>query len=115
MPGQTGARILSEHEIEDIAVRASRKTLDGAFISLGIDPSDPVKAQDDFAALRKMKEVFEDPEYQLDRAHLRKIRTYSERIANFSIAALISAVVGGIVTLLWAGYQMLMKAPPHGP
>lgn len=92
---------ISEEQLEELLERSARKGTEAGiretFTSLGVDISSDesrIKAQLDFA-------------------HLRKSRTYSERIANFSLAALVTAIVSAFVTLLWAGYQMIMKGPPH--
>lgn len=103
---ERGARRVSmdADELEAMLERAAHKGSEAGiretFTSLGVDISTPearIKVQADFA-------------------HLRKTRSVSERIATFSLAAVITAVISGMATLLWAGYQALIKAaPPHGP
>ncbi|MCR6657966.1 MAG: hypothetical protein NVV72_00980 [Asticcacaulis sp.] len=104
-PPRTRIVTLSEDALEEMLERAARKGSEAGiretFTSLGVDISTAearIKIQQDFS-------------------HLRKTRTYSERVATFSLAALITSLLGGVITLLWAGYQVIMKggAPPHGP
>lgn len=115
----TTTRSLTPQQIEQIAEAAAEKAavkvMRQTLLSMGIDPDDMVQSQSNNAALRDMIGLFKDQEYQKDRAHLRKIRVYSERMANFSLAALITAIVSGAAAMLWAGYQAVMKLPPHPP
>ena len=104
-PPRTRIVTLSEAALEEMLERAARKGSEAGiretFTSLGVDISTAetrIKMQEDFS-------------------HLRKTRTYSERMATFSLAALITSIIGAVLTMLWAGYQVIMKAgaPPHGP
>jgi len=98
--------------LERQAERSAEKTVNRVMTSFGLDPSDPIQLQEDFADLRSMRKMFRDEEYQKDRAHLRKWRTNSEKMAGFSMAALISTVVAGVMALLLAGYQTILGHAP---
>ncbi len=92
---------LTESELEALVARAAeeggRRGVHDAFLTLGIDTEKPIEAQKDFA-------------------HLHKSRIYSERMATFSLAALITAIISGAMTVAWAGYNALVNGkvpPPH--
>lgn len=101
--------------IEAVAEAAAQKAVRQTLIGFGLDADDPVKLQEDFAALRTLRKMLESEEYIKDRAHLRQWRVNSERLGGWTMAAFVSSAVAGIIALLLAGYTVLMKGGHHGP
>lgn len=59
LAAERAAVILAQHaeeKTESIAERAAAKAIDGFFLRLGVDTSDPIAMQKDFAHLRSWRE-----------------------------------------------------------
>lgn len=82
--------------IEHIADRAASKAVRDTLLLIGIDLSDPIKAQEEFAALRGLASTT----VQSDLAFLRRLHgaadTVSEAGWRTVIRVLITALLGGI-------------------
>lgn len=81
------AEILARHaeeKTESIAERAAAKAIDGFFLRLGVDTSDPIEMQKDFA-------------------HLRAWRESVELVKKRGMIAATTVIVTGGLAMLWAG------------
>lgn len=78
---------MSTHAVmEDIAERAAQKALDGFFVRLGVDTSDPIAMQKDFAFVRGLREGWGDTKRR-------------GILAGVTVA--VSAAVASLIALLW--------------
>jgi hypothetical protein len=76
-----------------------RETVRETLISLGVDHTNPIEVQKDFAALRELRKLTEDPDYIRDQLHLRRWRKAVDTVENKGIlAALWFVIIGGIAT-----------------
>ena len=82
MPSSESHNRRSPEQFEEIAEAAAMKAVRRTLLSLGIDPEDPVEAQQDFALLRR----------------LRKAR---EKGAHAVQWAILIGLTTGIMTLVW--------------
>jgi hypothetical protein len=71
---------------EQIAERAAEKAIAGLFTSLGIDTSDPIEMQKDFAALRAFREGV-------------------ELVKRRSIISIVTIIITGIMGILYAAFS----------
>ena len=72
-----------EERTEAIAERAASKAIDGFFMRLGVDTTDPLSMQKDFA-------------------HLRAWRESTELVRRKSLTVAVSVIVTGILALIYA-------------
>lgn len=81
--------------IEHIADRAAAKAVRNTLQLIGVDLSDPIKAQAEFAALRAMA----NPTIQADLAFLRRLHGATVTVTDTSwrtiIRILVTATIGG--------------------
>lgn len=96
--------------LERIAQRAADKAVADTLTRLGIDPSDPISAQHDFAALREVRKLVESREYQADLMHLRTWRKSMEGIRTKGVVTIIGLVVTGLAAAVWIGLKQLAAA-----
>lgn len=68
--------------VEKVSMDVSTRAVQSTLISLGIDPSNPIEAQKDMAALREIRLTFSDPQFQADMMHLRTWRSNLEQIKS---------------------------------
>lgn len=73
----------AEDRTEAIAERAAAKAIDGFFIRLGVDTSDPIAMQKDFATLRSFRESV-------------------ELVKKRGLITAVTIVVTGVMAVLWA-------------
>ncbi len=99
---------LKEHEqirrsVSQLADRAAIKAVEQVFVNLGIDISDPIKAQAQFASLRQLAVIMQDKEFVEDLAWLRSLRTASEAVKDVSLRTVAKIVVTAILGILVLG------------
>lgn len=97
--------IYSHAELEALAASAAEKAVSSVLTSLGIDTKDPIKAQKDFAALREMRELVDDDEFQRDLAHLRSWRKATEDVRAKTFMAVIGLLITGAAAAFWLGIK----------
>jgi hypothetical protein len=79
-------------EMEKLAKMAAKEAVSETFLTLGLDISDPISVQNQFATLRNLH--------------------YSMRQArNVIIAGVLGAAVSGGVYAFWAGFKVSAAAP----
>lgn len=89
--------------IERISQEISMKAIARTFITLGIDPQNPIEAQKDMAALRELRKLYENSNFQQDLAQLRTWRKSLDKIKErgfFTSLALIA--MGGLALIVFA-------------
>jgi hypothetical protein len=84
------------------------------FIAMGLDPDDPIKAQEDFALMRYVGEKVRDPEFKEDLAWLRRARKTSDGVTGKALLTAIGIAVAGALHAFYAGFKSMMDGPPPG-
>lgn len=89
-----------EDMMERAAERASIKAVRNTLELLGIDASNPISAQQDFAKLRILRKLLEDEQFQLDLAFIRRWRVNSDKVVDTSVSTVVRWVVVGILGII---------------
>jgi hypothetical protein len=97
--------IYSHAELEALAASAAEKAVSSVLTSLGIDTKDPLKAQRDFAALREVRHLVDDDEFQKDLAHLRSWRKATEDVRAKTLMAVVGLLITGAAAAFWIGLK----------
>lgn len=97
--------IYSHSELEALAASAAEKAVSSMLTSLGIETKDPIKAQRDFAALRELRQLVDDDEFQKDMAHLRSWRRATEDVRAKTLVAVIGLLITGAAAAFWLGIK----------
>jgi len=93
----TETRALMRELAEESAEKAVRRTL----TALGIDHENPLEVQKDLAALRELRMLTSDVDFQKDMLHLRKWRKTMDSVENRGVfAALGMAIIGGLALII---------------
>lgn len=90
-------------QVTRVAEETAAKAVQSTLLTLGVDISDPIKAQSTFAAVRQMVHVFADPSFQADLAHLREMRQTVGEIKATGRRAFVNTGVSAIVGIMLAG------------
>ncbi len=89
--------------VREAATQAAEEAVRSSLIALGIDVDDPIEAQKDMAALRTLRELATDPEFQADMMHVREWRRAMDGVKKKSVAmACLLMAVGGAVFVVLA-------------
>lgn len=98
--------------MEYIAERAAVRAIEEMFTRIGLDTSDPIKLQTDFAVIRTM---MRDEEHLEDMMFLRRFRKQMQGVSSkigIGVIGLILTAVGGLIAFglrAWLG----IFPPPH--
>jgi hypothetical protein len=101
--GHTDERKIEEWKA--IASAAAEETVHKTLLAIGIDASDPIAAQRDFATMREVVKMVLDPNYRKDWEHVRWWREAMESLKNKGVIAFVGIVVAGLASALWLGLQ----------
>ena len=94
--------------IEQTADHAADRAVLRAFTTLGFDPGDPLSAQRDMAALRGLRTLFEDPEFQADMVRWRSWRKSLDKAQSKGIITIVGIVITGLIALMVLGVQQIL-------
>ncbi len=81
--------------IQEVASKAADKAVGDILIRLGLDPTNPLEVQRDMAALRELRSLMTDPEFQKDMMHIRKWRVAMESVTKRGLLTLVALIVAG--------------------
>jgi hypothetical protein len=99
------------NEVKLIAEAAASSAVTETLMKLGIDTSNPIKAQREFAVMRELRDLVDDEEFQADLAHLRKWRKAVESAQTTTFLAVIGLLVSGGAAALWIGLKSKIGMP----
>ncbi|KFH18445.1 hypothetical protein ELZ19_07020 [Brucella abortus] len=97
-------KIIMERTAEEAAEKAVAK----AMTSLGIDHANPLEAQRDMQALRELRDMVADEDFQKDMMHLRRWRKAMEGVQNKGFLTVVGILVAGGCAAIWLGFQQII-------
>lgn len=97
-----------EAAIERAAEQASRRVAQEILLSLGLDPTKPIEVQKDMMALREVRELITNPDFQRDMMHLRKWRKAMDGVQSKGLLTMVTVLITGGAAALWVGVQVLL-------
>jgi hypothetical protein len=95
--------------LRDVAESAAEKAVNKTFIAMGLDPSEPLKAQRDFNFLR---DLVHDKELSADMNFLRRSRKRSEGIVGKVIMTAVGLAVIGALHATWEYVRVVAAKLP---
>jgi hypothetical protein len=99
--------------LKDVAEAAAERAVKKCFVAMGLDPSDPIKAQEDFGIMRYVGDKIRDPDFKEDLNFLRRTRVRSEGVIGKALATAIGLSVLGAAHAMWEGLKTLAAAMPR--
>lgn len=97
--------------IRDVAQQTATETVEKTLISLGIDHDRPIEVQRDMAALREVRDLIDDPEFQKDMLHIRKWRRAMDGVTSKGLLTISGMIMAGIVAAIWMGVKQYVGRP----
>lgn len=95
----------SRAQMEVLAEAVASKVVEEMLIKLGIDHSRPLEVQHDFLALRDVRTLLTDREFQADLSYLRKWRQAMESGTSKSVLAILALLVSGAAAIFVVGFK----------
>lgn len=91
--------------VEEAARLAAKEAVQDTLTTLGLDVSDPLEVQKDMAALRDMRLLLKNEEFQADLAQIRALRTSGKFIRTATGKAVVTVIVTGLLGLFVLGVR----------
>ena len=104
-------RTTSESQVEAIAAAAAVRAVEEMFLRLGVDTSDPIKAQRDFAVLSETRKLLDDEGFRADLTHLRRWRLAMDKAQSQTIVVMVTLIMTGVLTAFWLGFRSQVFRP----
>ena len=99
------AESTTELLIRQVAEETAQRAVASTLITLGVDIENPLETQQDMAALRELRELVRDEEFQKDLAYIRSWRLAMSKIQNKGILTLVGVIIAGLCAVVWAGLR----------
>jgi hypothetical protein len=99
------------NEVKLIAEAAALSAVNETLMKLGIDTSNPILAQREFAVMRELRSMVDDEEFQADLAHLRKWRKAVESAQATTFLAMVGLLATGGAAAFWLGLKSKIGMP----
>ncbi len=97
--------------LKKVAEESAKKTMEDSLKLVGIDITDPIRAQEDFALLRKLSALADDEDTIADRLWVRKTRKRKEGLPGKIETVLIGAMILNGCYVVWLGLKAVLKMP----
>ena len=103
---------ISRAQMEALAETVASKVVEEMLIKLGIDHSHPLEVQHDFLALREVRILLTNKEFQADLSQLRKWRQAMESGTSKGVLAVVTILISGIAAIFVIGFKTWMNPGP---
>lgn len=97
-----------EIAIQRASEEAANKVAREVLLKLGVDAREPLEVQKDMAALRELRSLLTDPEFQRDMVHLRKWRKAVNAVETKGTLTIVGLVVAGICGAVFLGVKEIL-------
>ncbi len=104
------AKDVTEKMTRQIVDEAAREAVAATLIQLGIDVKNPLVAQMEFAALREMRGLMSDKEFEADLMHLRKWRQTMESAQAKGVGAAVTMIISAIGAMIVLGFRQWFQS-----
>ena len=103
---------ISRAQMEALAETVASKVVEEMLIKLGIDHSHPLEVQHDFLALREVRILLTNKEFQADLSQLRKWRQAMESGTSKGVLAVVTLLISGVAVIFVVGLKTWMNPGP---
>ena len=91
--------------VEEVAKLAAKEAVHDTLTTLGLDVSDPLEGQKDMAALRDVRLLLRNEEFQKDLQQIRALRTSGKFIRTTAGRTIVTVLATGFLGIIWLGVQ----------
>jgi hypothetical protein len=91
------------HDQQNIADRAAQRAVEGMLVHFGFDVQNPIKVQQELAALRTLAKKLDDEDFVEDLAFIRRLRLTTDKAKSASISTIVNVLVTAFLGLLLLG------------
>lgn len=91
---------MKNEELQIVVREAVSTAVKETLMSLGIDVKDPIKTQEQMAAVRDIAKMLDDEEFKKDLAHVRKWRQSVDKVSDVTIRTAVGVLITGFFGLI---------------
>jgi hypothetical protein len=99
---------LTRAEVEDIAEAAAKAAVRETLLLIGVDLSDPLATQRDFAVMREVGRHAMDSDFRKDLEFAREWRLGMQSLRSTGVRTAIGLLVTAIASAIWLGIHQLL-------
>lgn len=101
--------------LRQVATESATAAVRQTFISMGLDPNDPIASQESFAALRIISKKMADAEFLEDLSWVRRTREHAKGLLGKGMLTAVALGVGAFFMMAWSGLKDYVFAASHPP
>lgn len=101
--------VKAQQIMEDTAKVAAHEAVRETFVSIGIDTSNPILAQNTFGSLRRLADKFDSDDFKSDLEYLRDLRQSMASIKKKMLLTVAGVITAMAMTAIWAGFLTYLK------
>lgn len=99
--GSSALAEMSQEKLEALIQDCARKAVADVLMLIGVDATNPIKAQATFASLREIADLYSDPEFRSDLTELRAWRKSMSSVKSKGVLTIVGLIVTGVGLLIW--------------
>lgn len=102
---------MTNEELQIVIRESVGSAVKETLVTLGIDTSNPIKAQEQMAAVRDLAKLLDDEEFKKDLAHVRRWRKSVEEVSNVGIKTAIGILITGFFGMIVFAVKAYLEKP----
>lgn len=91
---------MTNEELQIIVREAVGSAVKQTLTTIGIDMTDPIKTQEQMAALRDIAKMLDDDEFKKDLAHVRRWRQSVDKVSDVTVRTAVGVLITGFFGLI---------------
>ena len=102
---------MTNEELQIVIRESVGSAVKETLVTLGIDTSNPIKAQGQMAAVRDLAKLLDDEEFKKDLAHVRRWRKSVEEVSNVGIKTAAGILITGFFGMIVFAVKAYLEKP----
>jgi len=102
---------MTNEELQIVIQESVGSAVKETLITLGIDTSNPIKAQEQMAAVRDLAKLLDDEEFKKDFAQVRRWRKSVEEVSNVGIKTAVGILITGYFGMIVFAVKSYLEKP----
>lgn len=102
---------MTNEELQIVIRESVGSAVKETLVTLGIDTSNPIKAQEQMVAVRDLAKLLDDEEFKKDLAHVRRWRKSVEEASNVGIKTAAGILITGFFGMIVFAVKAYLEKP----
>ena len=92
-------------ELRVLVHDAAKQAVEETLLRIGVNTSNPISAQEEFATLRELRSMLSDKEFQADLQYLRSWRNAMDSAKSKGMISVVALLISGMAAMVLLGVQ----------